>query len=42
MVLEENRGLSVTEFLSKNGCASIRVSQQQCKESVGICAQRLN
>lgn len=42
MVLEGNRGLSVTEFLSKSGCASIRVSQEQCKERVGISAQRLN
>ena len=40
MVLEENRGLSITEFVSKSGCESIRVSQKQCKERVGICAQR--
>ena len=42
MVLKENRGLSVTKFLSKSGCASIRGSQEQCKERVAICAQRLN
>ena len=27
MVLEENRGLSVTEFLSKSGCESVILSQ---------------
>lgn len=31
IVLEENRGLSITEFLPKGGRESIRVSQENAK-----------